>query len=92
MARPIESQLYRELVESCFSFVERGTKEVNLIYESVHQRFPELCDDEYLCPHRQNNGFHDYEWKHTVRNGLQRCKTICDSVSFSGRRVSWIFS
>jgi len=29
MARPLESQLYRELVDSRFNFLDRGTIEIN---------------------------------------------------------------
>jgi hypothetical protein len=29
MARPIETQLYRELVDSGFQFIERGIKEIH---------------------------------------------------------------
>ncbi|MBP7507440.1 MAG: hypothetical protein KA807_06455 [Prolixibacteraceae bacterium] len=92
MARPIESQLYRELVDSCFNFIERGTREINEIYDSVQHRFPTLCDNEYPCLHYINRGIHQAEWKHRVRNALQRCKRIGDNVNFSGRRGYWTFS
>ena len=92
MARPIESQLYRELVGSCFQFIERGEREINDIYESVKHEFPELCDDEYLCPHKPYESLYNYEWKHSVRSALQSCKIKCDNVSYSGRRGYWIFS
>lgn len=91
MARPIESQLYQELIGSCFNFIERGTREINEIYDSVQHRFPELCDDKYPCSHYQSIGLHQAEWKHAVRRALNRCKSICDDVSFSGRRGSWLF-
>jgi hypothetical protein len=39
MARPIESQLYQELIGSCFNFIERGIKEINEIYESVQHEY-----------------------------------------------------
>jgi hypothetical protein len=83
MARPIESKLYRELVESCFQFIERGTREINEIYELVQHEFPDFCDDDYPCPHLRNAGLHQPEWKHTVRNALQRSKKRCDDVDFS---------
>lgn len=90
MARPIESQLYRELVDSNFQFTERGEREINEVYESVKHEFPELCDDEYLCPHRHETLPFDYEWKHTVRRALQRFKG--ENINFSGRRGYWIFT
>jgi len=92
MARPIESQLYRELVESCFHFIRRGPREVNEIYESVQHRFPNLCEDDFHCLHQKNVGLHQPEWKHTVRNALNICKKKCDHVDYSGRRGFWIFS
>jgi hypothetical protein len=92
MARPIESQLYRELVDSCFNFIARGTNEINEIYDSVQHRFPNLCDDEFPCIHRKQEGSHQSEWKHRVRGALQACKKKNCNVSFSGRRGYWIFS
>lgn len=92
MARPIESQLYRELVESCFHFIRRGTQEINEVYESVQHRFPNLCDDEYPCPHQRNIGLHQPEWKHRVRNALDTCRKKGNGVDFSGRKGIWIFS
>jgi hypothetical protein len=92
MARPIEFQLYQELVGSCFNFIERGTREINEIYDSVQHRFPALCDDDFPCLHRQQNGIHQAEWKHFVRTALGYCKKKCDSVHYSGRRGFWIFS
>jgi hypothetical protein len=92
MARPLESQLYRELVDSCFNFIERGTKEINAIYDSVQHRFPNLCDDDFPCLHQQHNGLHQAEWKHMIRNALQRCKRMGGDVNYSGRRGYWTFS
>jgi len=92
MARPIESQLYQELVGSCFNFVERGTREINEIYDSVQHRFPTLCDDGYPCLHRQQNGIHQAEWRHTVRNALRQCKIKCDTVHYTGTIGLWLFS
>ena len=92
MARPIESQLYQELIGSCFNFIERGTREINEIYDSVQHRFPGLCDNEYPCPHQQNDGLHQPEWKHTVRNAIQRCKRKGDTISTGGGKGLWTFS
>lgn len=92
MARPIESQLYQELVGSCFNFIERGTREIYEIYESVQNRFPALCDDGYPCLHQKQNGKHQAEWKHIVRSALGRCKIKSDSVYYTGNRGFWLFS
>lgn len=92
MARPLESQLYRELVDSRFNFLDRGTIEINDIYNAVHRQYPHLCDDEFLCVHQQNAVNSQPEWKHIVRAALQRSKIIYDEVTFSGRRGFWIFT
>lgn len=92
MARPIESQLYRALVESCFNFVRRGNVEIKEIYELVQHEFPNLCDDEYPCLHQKSRSLPQSEWKHIVRSALQRCKITYDAVNFSGKRGYWIFS
>jgi hypothetical protein len=90
--RQIESQLYREVVDSGFRFLERGTREINEIYDAVKREYGNLCDDEYKCNHRQNDGLGQPEWKHVVRGALNRCKIIYDGIVFSGRRGYWIFS
>ena len=89
MARPIESQLYGELVDSRFNFIERGTNEINDIYEAVKGQYPDLCDDEFSCDHNQRVGLGEPEWKHVVRNALQTCKG--DDLEIGGIRGSWIF-
>jgi hypothetical protein len=92
MARPIESHLYRELVDSRFNFIDRGTIEINNIYNAVKRQFPDLCDDDYPCVHQTHDGLHQAEWKHVIRKAMYRCKCIYDTVEFSGRRGYWIFS
>ena len=92
MARPLESQLYRELVDSRFNFLDRGTIEINDIYNAVHRQYPHVCDDEFLCVHQQNAAIPQAEWKHIVRSALQRCKAPADTIVFSGRRGYWVFT
>jgi len=92
MARPIESQLYRELVDSRFNFLDRGTIEIKDIYDVVQRQYPNLCDDDFPCVHRQNAVTSQPEWKHTVRTALLRSKRIYDEVNYSGRRGFWIFT
>ena len=92
MARPIESQLYRELVDSRFNFIERGTVEIGDIYNAVQRQYPHLCDDDFLCTHRQEAPTPQAEWKHIVRSALQRCKAPPDTIVFSGRRGYWVFT
>jgi hypothetical protein len=90
--RPIESRLYRELVDNRFRFIERGTRKINEIYDAVQIEYGELCDDEYHCTHRRHAGLLQSEWKHVVRSALNRSKNIYDDIVFSGRRGYWIFS
>jgi hypothetical protein len=90
--RPIESQLYRELVDSGFRFIERGTREINEIYNAVNREYSNLCDDEYSCAHYRSVGLHQAEWKHVVRGALNRSKSIYENIVYSGRRGYWIFS
>jgi hypothetical protein len=90
--RPIESQLYRELVDSRFNFIDRGTIEINEIYDAVKRQYLDLCDDEFTCVHQQNVGIGQSEWKHVVRSAMNRSKAIYDTIEFSGRRDYWIFS
>lgn len=92
MARPIESQLYRELVESRFNFIGRGPRKINEIYESVQHRFPGLCDDDSPCLHMRNDAMPQPEWKHAVRRALNACKNRGDDLDFGGRRGLWIFT
>jgi len=90
--RPVESQLYRELVDACFNFIERGTREINEIYDAVKRQYPHLCDDDFSCVHQRNAVIPQSEWKHVARGAMQRCKLKSDSVSFTGRRGLWIFT
>lgn len=92
MARPIESQLYRELVDSRFNFIDRGTIKINDIYDAVKGQFPDLCDDDFPCVHHQNAVNSQSEWKHVVRRALQWCKLKTDSVDYTGRRGYWLFT
>lgn len=91
MARPIESQLYKELVDSRFQFVERGIREINEIYDAVNREYGDLCDDEFKCDHRSNIGIGRPEWNHTVRNALERVSSIYDNIAHSEIRDYWIF-
>jgi len=90
MSRPKESQLYRELIDSRFRFIERGTREINEIYDSVKREYSDLCDDEYKCDHYKSAGLNQPECKHVVRNALQHCKN--DDIAFSVNMGYWIFS
>ncbi len=91
MARQKEHVLYQELIDSKFSFVERGTRSIAEIYDSVSMKFPVLCDNTYYCSENCKAGNNQPEWMHTVRNALQRLKNQNGPVSFTGRRGYWEF-
>jgi hypothetical protein len=87
MARPTEQQLYRELVNAEFSFIERGIQHIDVIYDVVKGQCIDLCDDNYYCNHRNNQP----EWKHVVRKAMQRVRKINDSINFTGNKGYWNF-
>ena len=89
MARPIEQNLYQSLIETNFDFIERGEHRITEIYEKVHDRFPELCDDGYACPHLP--GTTQTEWTHTVRRAIQCCKSKGEPIRTAQRRGYWVF-
>ncbi len=91
MARLIEQQLYRALIDSEFTFIPRGRVEITDIYDAVKRQFNDLCDDVYQCYQNCWSGNRQPEWNHTVRKALDRMKRISDSVQHSGTRGYWIF-
>lgn len=91
MARQKEHDLYQELINSKFSFVPKGRINIEEIYESVSTEFPKLCDNTYYCSENCNSGNNQPEWKHTVRNALQKLKNTSTQISFTGQRGFWKF-
>lgn len=91
MARREESELYQKLITSKFSFLPRGTRTIEEIYNAVKQQFSELCDDSYYCSENCRSGNDQPEWKHTVRNALQYLKSKNGSIIYTGRRGFWKF-
>ena len=67
MARQIESDLYQALIDSEFSFVERGIKYIDEIYRGVKDQYQTLCDDSYYCSDNRRSGNDQPEWNHAVR-------------------------
>lgn len=91
MARKLERDLYEALIDSRFSFLGSGERHIEEIYRSVEATLPTLCDNGYYCSENCNAGNNQPEWKHTVRNALQRLKTQTENVRFTGRRGFWKF-
>lgn len=72
MARPIETELRKTLIETNLNFIIRGKVHIDDIYDSVHSKYPNLCDDAFFCSH---NGYADQpEWKHIVRGVINTLK------------------
>jgi hypothetical protein len=91
MARHIEEQLYSSLIDAKFRFMARGEHHIDDIYARVKTEFPLLCDDQYFCSENCNAGNNQSEWKHTVRNALQRLKKLDQNIAFTGKRGYWSF-
>ena len=91
MARQIESDLYQALIESGFSFMEKGIKHIDEIYRAVKSQYPTLCDDSYYCSENCQSGNDQPEWNHTVRGALQSLKSKSGPIVHTGRRGFWEF-
>ena len=91
MARQKEQDLYHALIDSGFSFMAQGKHTIEDIYTNVITNFPNLCDNNYYCNENCKSGNNQPEWKHTVRNALQRLKSISNHVFFTGKRGLWEF-
>lgn len=65
--------LYSKLIEEQFRFLN-GVYATDDIYNEVKNRYPALCDDEYLCIQNCKSGHNQPEWKHRVRSALFRLK------------------
>jgi hypothetical protein len=62
--------LYHDLRETRFDFVPRGEHHIRDIYAFVKNRYPDFCDDSYLCSENCKSGYNSPEWKHKVRTAL----------------------
>ena len=92
MARQIESDLYKKLVESEFVFVPKGETTILDIYKHVKKKFNKLCDDTYLCKDNCKNGNNRPEWQHIVRSAIHRLQNVTDVIEHSKVRGTWIFN
>lgn len=91
MARPKEMDLYQKLITTNFSFISRGTRTIDEIYNAVKAQYPSLCDDMYYCSEHCRSGNNQPEWNHTVRNALQYLKSESGTIAYTGRRGYWRF-
>jgi hypothetical protein len=91
MARQIERDLYRALLDSKFSFMRRGVKHIDEIYWAVKDQYQKLCDDSYYCSKHCRSGNEQPEWKHTVRTAIRNLKSKGGSIVSTGRKGFWEF-
>src|SRR2546422_3600423 len=91
LAREIESSLYQALMDSRFSFMQRGIRTIEEVYNSVRTLYLNLCDDSYYCSENCRQGNNQPEWNHTVRSALNILRSTNAPVRHSGRRGYWEF-
>ncbi len=87
-----ESELYKNLGIDDFCFIEAGRRHMSDIKEAVRNRYPDLCDDEFLCINCCEKGSRNPEWHHIIRAslGIQKNK-ITSRVREDNDRGYWIF-
>lgn len=66
-------KVYGALIDSKFDFLNKPM-ELQEIYELVKARWPEFCNDGYLCIQNCKSGGGDPEWKHSVRSAVNSMK------------------
>lgn len=77
-------RLYNELITSKMGFIPRGDQDVKLVYKLIRNKYPELCNDRYLCSKHHPPGMDKPEWKHVVQAALQVMKI--ESIDHGVRR------
>lgn len=89
--RDIEKQLCTELKASSFNFIPRGEIRIEELYELIEQRFPDLCDNNYLCSEHCKSNSKQPEWKHAVRSVLSQLKSKNENIRYTGNIGWWSF-
>ncbi|MCI0640296.1 MAG: hypothetical protein L0Y72_12620 [Gemmataceae bacterium] len=74
MAKAELEALYRNLMDTGFNFILAEEVELREIYNIVKDRYPELCDDTYLCSMNCKTRDKQPEWNHTVRAVLKKMR------------------
>lgn len=90
MARQDLTELYGILMDSRFEFVGQGEFPIATIYSTIKNRYPELCDDSYLCSVNCQSGHNQPEWRHVVRTALTDLKKRGQGVTSGSRRKFWV--
>ena len=92
MARAETRELYQNLIRTELSFVARGRHHITGIYDCVRSKYPNLCDDSYLCSENCKAGADQPEWKHIVRGALDALKDKSQQIKKEPQRGFWIFN
>lgn len=90
MARLIEKQLSEALRETGLQFLGNNPIFLNDIYHLITIQFPNLCDDDYFCPHKKKPS-REPEWHHVVRNVIESLKRK-GVAKHTNNRSEWIFN
>ncbi len=92
MAREDVAALYKKLVESEFSFIPKGQHSLQDVYTFVKVKFPDLCDDSFLCAQNCRGGSNAPEWQHVVRKSLHELMRIQSHAVNHVQRGIWLFT
>src|SRR4051812_46234826 len=90
MGRRDLTELYSILMDSRFEFLGRGEVPLATIYATIKSRYPELCDDSYLCSVNCQSGHNQPEWRHVVRTALTDLKKRGQGIASGSHRKSWL--
>jgi hypothetical protein len=90
MARQDLTELYSILMDSRFEFMGLGEVLLATIYTTIKNRYPELCDDSYLCSVNCQSGHNQPEWRHVVRTALTDLKKRGQGIASGTSRKSWL--
>jgi hypothetical protein len=94
MARADTQELYQNLIRTELSFVPHGRHHITVIYDCVRSKYPNLCDDSYLCSENCKSGDNQPEWKHKVRWALDALKDLKEKsrhIKKEPQRGFWVF-
>ena len=91
MSRLDTKKLYHALIESRLSFIPKGKHHIRVVYNYVRSRYPDLCDDGYLCSENCASTVRQPEWKHIARGALDALKEKTGKIRKYSQKGFWIF-
>jgi len=92
MARDDVAKLYQELIKGEFTFVPEGQHSLQEVYTFVKSKYPQLCDDHFLCSQNCSGGSNAPEWQHVVRKALFELLRLQSPAVYHIQRGIWFFS